>query len=74
MNKKVRIVEIIDSNGISIFYPERKVFGLWWWKWVSTCSGPDPDFISFNSLKGTSKWLTYKRVFNVLTHEVQTYE
>jgi len=67
---KYRITEVIDSRGTSIFYPERKVFGLWWWKWGEESYGPDTSFVSFNTIKEAREYLAYNRRAKVFTHGV----
>lgn len=62
--KQFRIIESIDSNSVSTFYPERTIFGIW-------CRY-DSEYgsLSFNSYRETNKWLCYKYVAKTKTHQV----
>lgn len=68
---KYRITEVIDSNGKSVFYPERKVLGLWWWQYEAETYGPDTSRISFRNYKDAEHWLCYKRCVKVKIHSVR---
>ena len=52
MNK--RIVEEINSDGVSRFYPERKVFfGMFWWRYDIH---EGFDSVNFDTYKEAKEW------------------
>ena len=61
---KIRIVEKIDSNGVSRFIVERLWFGMFWWIWEHEY-GP----IEFDTLEKCREWLDYRHTANTLIHE-----
>jgi len=50
--KKYRIVEEISAHNKREFYPERKVLGLWWWRYSDYPTG----MISFQLLDEAERW------------------
>lgn len=69
MNNK-RITEEIDSDGISRFYPERKVLGMWWWRYNIENYGPDTGTIAFNTYEEAKNWVCYKHTVKTNILEV----
>lgn len=57
---KTRIIEKIDSKGISKFYPQRKLL----WFWVNFCGA-----INFFSLREAQEWLNYKTIVKTKIHK-----
>jgi len=69
MNNK-RVTEEIDSDGKSIFYPERKVLGLFWWRYSFEGYCPDTSKISFDTYEEAKNWICYKHTVKTNILEV----
>lgn len=65
--KNKRITEVIDSNGVSRFYPERKGL-LWGWNRISMYEGF--DYVSFDTYKEAKEWICYEHTTETKIHEV----
>lgn len=55
MTMKTRIIEEINSNGSSTFYPQRKML-FWWWKFEAG----QGYYVSFSYLHEAQAWLDFK--------------
>jgi hypothetical protein len=60
---KTRIIEEINSNGSSTFYPQRKML-FWWWKFedILEC------YVSFSYLHEAQAWLDFEPVSEIKIH------
>jgi hypothetical protein len=60
---KTRIIEEINSNGSSTFYPQRKML-FWWWKFedILEC------YVSFSYLHKAQAWLDFEPVSEIKIH------
>ena len=68
MSKRTRVVEEIDSDGDSRFYPEYKGL-LFGWNRVSNKEwGEDIYCVSFNSLKEAESWVNYRHTAKTKIH------
>lgn len=66
---QLRIIEEVDSRNISNFIPERKIFGLWWWRWEDY-----RGTVSFDTLKEATNWICYKGKINQIAHTINCEE
>lgn len=64
---KTRIVEEIDSDGKSIFIPQRKInfFGIWV-KFLAFRAG----YVKFYDFEECKKWLQYDKCTKIKIHQV----
>jgi len=60
-----RILEKIDSDGISRFIPQKKIL-FWWFSYEGYPAGE----VKFDSLEECKKWLLYERTAIVLVHNL----
>ena len=65
MSKRTRVVEEIDSDGDSRFYPEYKGL-LFGWNRVSV--GESFGRMSFDSLKEAESWVNYRHTAKTKIH------
>ena len=66
MNNK-RIVEEIDSDGVSRFYPERK--GVLW-GWNRVFAGDAVDYLNFDTYKEAKEWVCFEHTVETNIREV----
>lgn len=66
-NKQYKVIEKIDSNSTSTFYPERTILGVW-------CRYGDSRFnfrdVSFDTIDKANDFLKYKNVVAIKEHSV----
>jgi hypothetical protein len=60
---KTRIIEEINSNGSSTFYPQRKM--LFWWLKFEAGQG---YYVSFSYLHEAQAWLDFEPVSEIKIH------
>ena len=66
MSKKTRILERVNSDGLSCFVVQRKWLGCFWLVWESEM-GP----IEFDTLEECRKWLNYDPIVEEIIHEAR---
>lgn len=63
----IRIKEIIDSDKISTFIPERKVFYMFWCGWETDQYGN----IEFDNYHDADKWINYNYCVKIKFHKIK---
>ena len=62
-----RIIEKIDGNGKSFYYPQWKFLKIFWVNYI------DHDRVSiiFGSFRNCQTWLNSKKIVETLIHEIE---